>query len=144
MQPSKARDLLLLSRAAFQKGDAVTAGALFVSALTCYDAEVFFSQLDAEAMKCQASAGKAKRIAPSVSFKPALSADDSYQEEDVDEVDQIEEDDEYNDLDLEQEDLEIDPAFPGERILPSALSSDGEEGVIRKIQLAVNSPIKVK
>lgn len=145
---SVSRDLFLLSAIAFQQGQYDKAASLFASSLSADDANEFLDQvdqmvsdiplLDPEAVSSGSKASLSS-IAQIIKASMKLAAESTsaadFDEEDTEEDPSEDEDDESpEDEDDESTELEsddADPDNPGERIIPSALSS-------------VSSAIKVK
>lgn len=160
MKQNIARDLLLLAAVAFQQKRYDAAGNMFAAAMSSDDAQELLEHLDVEGDLKSGDEGSddwnisesgdapraslaeiSKSLSNAMSDFPALSADDD-EEDDTSEIPDEEEED-SDDADSDDFDEEV----PGQKIIPSSLSSahqGGGSAKTVKLVMGSNSPVRIK
>jgi len=158
MKQNIARDLLLLAAVAYRNGRYEEAGSLFATSLSSSDADELLQELDVEgdldAEDLRPSSGDwesessdapraglesiSKSLADAMSLIPSLSAD-----EEVEPSELLAEDEEDGD-DAPSDDW--NPGVPGQKIVPSSLSSGNHGGGPHPMRLVMGSesPVRIK
>lgn len=150
----QARDLFLLSTIAYQQGKHSDSGKLFAAAMASSDASEFLDLLNEEQTVTSgslvaASASLSNSIEESVeaatqSFSLALSS--SAEDEESSDVPTPTEEDDGEDFEEGDEYVDdIDTDMPGQKVLPSSLSSTSFKPKTKIIiSASLNSPIKLR
>ena len=163
MKQNVSRDLLLLAAVAYRQGRFDTAGSMFAASMSADDADELLSQLDVEGDLApdgegtsdqgeNAETGDAPRTglaAIASTIEDAMSAFASTSSDEEDEEDEdlpdVEDDIEEDTDDADSDDF--NPEVPGQKIIPSSLSSSNQGGGERQkvvLVMGSSSPVRVK
>ena len=157
------RDLFLLSTIAFRQGKHQDAGSLFAAAMSATDSEEFLNLLNEEntvtasTLLSIASDIELDLESACASFTSSLSSsgedEDEFNIEDEDSGDEDEDSGDEDEADFDDEDAgdDISSSMPGQRILPSSLSSNKPAkeqkpttGSRIVVSSSLKSPVRIK
>ncbi len=158
MKQNIARDLLLLAAVAYRNGRYEDAGSLFATSMSSSDATELLQELDIEGDlgvdDLQPPSGDwesessdapraglesiSKSLADAMSLIPSLSASEDVDTPDLEDEEEEDSDDAVSD--------DFNPGMPGQKIVPSSLSSANHGGGSRPTRLVMGSksPVGIK